>query len=486
MTIEALNRKARMLINGEWVGSSSGKTMNTYNPATGEIVAEVPEGTREDVHLAVKAAESVKESLTNMTLWERAELLYKIASALEDKKEKIAKVASLETGKPLYSEAIFEVGAAIQGFRNAAEQVKWIEGSTIPMEDPSKRTFNFYQPRGIYAVITPFNFPVNIPIEYIAPAIAAGNSVVWVPAPSTAYTGLKLAEVIQSVIPAGVLNVVTGQGKEVGDELVRHPLVNGIGFTGSTATGNVIAERGAGKAQLMELGGNGPTIVLEDADVDLAASSIFYGCFINAGQTCSSTERILIHESLQEKFVGKLKRKIENEIKLGNPLDEETTMGPVHNEAVASKMDLHIQDAVNKGATIAYGGVRKEGLESNLFYEPTILMNCPQNSLVNLEETFGPIAPLVTFKTKEEALELSRQGNYGLLASVFTESTKDAYFFAEKLKHGIVNINEHSNYWELHVPFGGSAGTKSGSGRIGGMQIIKAMSDLKTVIWKVK
>ncbi|NYE05740.1 succinate-semialdehyde dehydrogenase/glutarate-semialdehyde dehydrogenase [Bacillus niacini] len=486
MAIQTNTEVAKLLIGGQWVESTEGKYLETYNPATGEVVGKVPEGTIEDIHKAVAAAKQGQPALAALSLFERSALLNKIANALELRKEEIARVCSLEEGKPLYGEAIFEVGAAVQGFRNAAEQVKYLEGTTIPVEGKTKKAFNFYQPKGIYAVITPFNFPVNIPVEYIGPNIAAGNAIVWVPAPTTALTGLKLAEVIQSAgIPDGVLNVVTGKGEVIGDELVGHPDINGIGFTGSTPTGNIISRRGAGKHQVMELGGNGPTIVLEDADVAKAAESIFYGCFVNAGQTCSSTERILIHESLQDEFVEKLLAKVQAEIKLGDPLLAETTMGPLHNEGIASKMDAHVQDAIAKGAELVYGGKRASGYSTNLYYEPTILKNCSQDSLVNLEETFGPIAPIVTFKTKEEAIEIARQGNFGLLASVFTESSKNAFFFIENLKHGIVNINEHSNYWELHIPFGGGAGTKSGQGRIGGKQLIEAMSNLKTVIWEL-
>lgn len=482
--------RAKMLIGGKWVGSVQGNWMKTFNPATGDIVAEVPESSREDVQIAVEAATQAQPRLAAMTVWERAAMLQKIADRLEAHnkvhKEELPWILSQESGKPLHAEAVFEVAAAVKGFRNAAEQVKWLEGSTVPAEDRNKRVFTFYVPRGIYAVISPFNFPVNIPVEYIAPAIAAGNAIVWIPAPSTAYTGIKLAEIIQSAdLPDGVLNIVTGVGHVIGPELTGHPAVNGIGFTGSTLIGSIISKQGAGKAQLLELGGNGPTIVLEDANLATAVESVFYGCFINAGQTCSSTERILIHESLQDAFAKKLRAKVEAHIRLGDPLDPQTTMGPLHKEPIAEKMDKHVSDAIAKGARLVYGGRRAKGFKTTLFYEPTILENCPQNSLVNLEETFGPIAPLVPFRTNEEALSIARQGNYGLLASVFTTSARNAFYFAENLKVGVVNINEHSNYWEVHIPFGGACGTKSGLGRIGGKHAILAMSDIKTIVWDV-
>lgn len=474
---------AKIIVGGKKLDSISGKKMKTVNPFTNETLAEIPECDRQDVQVAVEAAKSARQKLSNMTVFERSQMLYNIADKIEENKEELAKTLSMEVGKVYHTEALGEVTAAIQGFRNAAEQVKWIEGSTIQMEDPKKRTFNFYQPKGTYAVITPFNFPVNIATEYIAPGLAAGNTIVLLPSPTTSYTTIRFVEIIhEASIPSGVVNVITGPGHIIGDELVSHPDINGIGFTGSTPTGKKIAERAAGKAQIMELGGNGPTIVLEDANIEKVAESIFYGCFVCAGQTCSAAERILVHESIQEELAQKLVERVKK-IRLGDPLDQKTTMGPLHAEHIAKKMDRHVEDAIHKGAKLIYGGKRVPGFNTKLLYEPTILINCSRDSLVNLEETFGPIAPMIPFKTHEEALEISMEGNFGLLASVYTNNPKYAFYFGEKLRTGIVNINDHSNYWEVHVPFGGASGTKSGNSRIGGLQMIKQMSDLKTIVW---
>lgn len=474
---------AKIIVDGKKLDSISGKKMKTVNPFTNETLAEIPECDRQDVQVAVEAAKSARQKLSNMTVFERSQMLYNIADKIEENKEELAKTLSMEVGKVYHTEALGEVTAAIQGFRNVAEQVKWIEGSTIQMEDPKKRTFNFYQPKGTYAVITPFNFPVNIATEYIAPGLAAGNTIVLLPSPTTSYTTIRFVEIIhEASIPSGVVNVITGPGHIIGDELVSHPDINGIGFTGSTPTGKKIAERAAGKAQIMELGGNGPTIVLEDANIEKVAESIFYGCFVCAGQTCSAAERILVHESIQEELAQKLVERVKK-IRLGDPLDQKTTMGPLHAEHIAKKMDRHVEDAIHKGAKLIYGGKRVPGFNTKLLYEPTILINCSRDSLVNLEETFGPIAPMIPFKTHEEALEISMDGNFGLLASVYTNNPKYAFYFGEKLRTGIVNINDHSNYWEVHVPFGGASGTKSGNSRIGGLQMIKQMSDLKTIVW---
>ena len=484
--MSAIYGRAKMLIGGRSVPAARNDVLRTVNPATGETVAEVPSATVEDVDAAVTAARKAQPALAAMTVWERAASLQAIADRLESSKDELARILSLESGKPLHGEAFGEVGAAVQGFRNAAELVKWLDGSVVATEDPHKRVFSFYVPRGVYAVITPYNFPVNIPVEYIAPAIATGNSVVWLPAPGTAYTGITLAEIIQSAgLPAGVVNILTGDGAIIGDALVGHPDINGIGFTGSTETGAAIAKRGWGKAQLMEFGGNGPTIVLEDADLDSAVDAVFAGCYINAGQTCTATERILIHADVQETFARRLHEKIRRTVQLGDPTDPRTTMGPLHKERIASTMDAHVADALQKGAELICGGRRAEGFATDLFYEPTILTGCTQDSRVNLEETFGPIAPFIPFETHEEALAIAAQGNFGLLASVFTGSSKHAFFFTERLRSGIVTINEHSNYWELQIPFGGAAGTKSGLGRIGGKHTLLAMSDVKTMIWDI-
>lgn len=482
----AIYGQAKMLIGGQAVASTGNAVIQTVNPATGAVVAEVPSATVEDVNAAVSAAQTAQPTLAAMTVWERAALLGEIADRLDERKEELAVVVSLESGKPLHREAVGEVGAAVQGFRNAAELVKWLDGSIVATEDPHKRVFSFYVPRGVYAVVTPFNFPVNIPVEYLAPAIATGNSVVWLPALGTSYSAIKLAEIMQSAgLPAGVLNVVTGDGSVIGDALIGHPGIAGIGFTGSTETGARIAKQGSGKAQLMEFGGNGPTIVLEDADVDCAIDAVFTSCFVNAGQTCTSAERILIHADLQETFAHRLRDKVQKTVRLGDPTDPQTTMGPLHKESIADKMDAHVADALQRGAKLLCGGRRAAGFATDLFYEPTILTGCTQDSRVNLEETFGPIAPFIPFTTHEEALAIAAQGNFGLLASVFTSSAKHAFHFTERLRSGIVTINEHSNYWELHIPFGGAAGTKSGLGRIGGKHTLLAMSDVKTMIWDI-
>lgn len=471
----------KMFIDGEWVDSVSGNYFESVNPATGQAIASIPEGVREDARMAIQSARQGFEQISRMSVWDRSKLLVSIAEVISRRREDLARVLTLEQGKPYYSEALDEIDGTAMAFADAAEQIKWLETSVIPVEDRNKRVLTIRQPKGVYAVITPWNFPFMVAAEYLAPGLAAGNAIVWVPAPTTSLCAIRLAECFEEAgVPVGVLNLVTGKGAVVGDEIVANPGTDAIGFTGSTATGHQIAVRGAGKPMLLELGGNGPTIVLKDADLDHAARMIASGCFYNAGQVCSATERILIHRDVHDEFVAKLVNHAK-EIIIGDPFDQRTTMGPLNNEPVTLKNDIHAKDCLDKGAKILIGGKRAANKTSDLFFEPTVIVGVTEECLYNKEETFGPVAPVMSFSTHEEAVEIAARNNWGLVSSVFTSNLKDSMYFAENLRAGIVNINDSSNYWESHVPFGGVAGKASGVGRIGGKYSINEMSDLKTI-----
>ena len=470
-------------INGQWIEAEKRATFRAFSPSDGGVIAMLAEGTRRDAQDAVAAARVAKDVLAGMTIWERAKLCQRIGDALENRRDELIEVLSADQGKPQHSdmEARGEVGAAISGFYHAAEQIKWLESSFIPVEDPNKRVYTYRRPRGVYAVVTPWNFPINIPVEYIAPGLAAGNAIVWVPAPSTSVCAVKLMECIaEADAPPGAVNLVTGEGAVVGDEIVAHPDVQGVGFTGSSATGAQIARRSAGKAQLLEMGGNGPTLVLQDADLDRAARAVAFGCFWNAGQVCTATEKILVHEAVQEEFVDRLVREA-SKVRLGPSDGANTTMGPLNNEATAKKMDEHLADGLARGAEVRFGGARAPELGSSLFYQPTVVDNVDRDSLLSRHETFGPVAPVIAYNDLDEELAAIKASGYGLGASIFTQRIDKAIRLAERMDSGLVNINEHSGYWEPHIPFGGAAGTCSGIGRLGGRHGIMAMSDLRTV-----
>lgn len=476
-TLENLN----MYVGGKWVESEGGRVFEASNPATGQVIATLPEGTRGDAGAAVAAAREAQQKIAGMSTWERSRLCLAIADVMEARKESLARTLTQDQGKPYHSEAHFEVSKAIEGFRNAAEHVKWLEGETIPVEDPNKRVFSFRQPRGVYAVVTPWNFPINIPVEYLAPGLVAGNTIVWVPAPSTSVCAVRLVECLEEAgVPPGVINLVTGFGPVVGDAIVSHPDTDAVGFTGSAETGLTIARRAAGKPLLLEMGGNGPVVVLDDADLEAAARATADGCFVNAGQVCSSSERVLVSERIYDDFAERM-TKAGKAVRLGDPFLAETTMGPLNNPEVAAKVRRHVGDGVERGASVVLGGRVRDDLGSTLFYEPTVLTDVSLDSLLNLEETFGPVVPLVRVRDDHEILEIVNRNTLGLSSSVFTRDLKRAFYFADGIRTGIVNINDTSNYWELHIPFGGMSGKKSGIGRLGGKHTLMEMTDLKTV-----
>lgn len=475
-----------LFVAGQWSASAAEEVFATANPATGVELAQLVSGTPDDVDLAVTAARQAWEMARRTTPRERSQLCRRIAEVLGKHRDDLASVITAEQGKPLHAEAYAEVDTAIEGFTEAAELVKHQEGSVIPLADPHKRAISFRQPRGVYAMVTPWNFPVNIPTEYLAPGIAAGNAIVWIPAPTTALCAVHLIECLREAgVPDGLVNLVTGEGAVVGDAAVAHPGTDAVGFTGSVATGRAIAERAAGKPQLLELGGNGPTIVLADADLERAAGAIAQGSFFCAGQTCAATELVLCEEPAADRLAELVTGHAEA-VRTGDPTSPDTTMGPLNNEPVAAKNDRHVADAIDRGARVLAGGRRAPDLGSPLFFAPTVVADVPPEALFAREESFGPVAPIVPVRDEAHALAIADQSAYGLVASVWTGDLARATRLAESLHAGIVNVNEHSAYWEVHVPFGGASGTSSGVGRLGGRHTLEAMSDVKTITYDLR
>jgi succinate-semialdehyde dehydrogenase/glutarate-semialdehyde dehydrogenase len=288
--------------------------------------------------------------------------------------------------------------------------------------------------------------------------------------------------IVDADLPPGVFNLVTGPGPVVGDEIARNPGTDGVAFIGSTATGRLVAQAAAGKATLLEMGGNGPLVVMDDADLDAAVEATLTACYLCAGQSCTAGERILVHRAVQDEFVELLARGVTERILLGDPFDDASTMGPVNNEPVASKMDEHVGDAVERGATVVSGGARAAGFATDLYWQPTVLTDVPVDARIAVEETFGPVAPVVAIESLAEAISLTNASPYGLLSAIFTADLGAGLEFADNVRTGWVNINESTNYWEAHLPFGGRSGTDSGIGRVGGSHVMQSFTELQTVV----
>jgi acyl-CoA reductase-like NAD-dependent aldehyde dehydrogenase len=473
----------RMFVGGDWRAALDGAEDRASSPATGEDLGAVARGDREDARQAIAAAVNAFPGWASETAFARAAALHRVADACERRREELARALTLDQGKPLHAEAYDEVDELVVMWRAAAEDGVRLEGSIPPSSTPGARVLLMRRPLGAVAVVTPWNWPYTMPAEIVAPALAAGNTVVWTPAPSTAVCSGLLAEcVAEADLPPGAFNFVLGPGPVVGDELVANPGTAAVGFIGSTATGRKIAERAAGKTLLLEMGGNGPLVVLDGADVDAAAAAAVSACFLCAGQSCTAGERLLVDERVRDEFVERLAGRVADEVRLGDPFAAETTMGPLNNEPVAAKMDAHVQDAVERGARVVAGGARDGGFPTRLYWPATILDGVSPDAEAAREETFGPIAPIVHVGSLEQAIELTNASPYGLLAAIFTGDVMQGLRFADQVHTGLVNINETTNYWENHLPFGGRAGTASGTGRVGGRHALERLTELQTIV----
>jgi acyl-CoA reductase-like NAD-dependent aldehyde dehydrogenase len=472
-----------MFVDGAWVASASGETFTAESPATGKVIGEVPQGDREDARRAIAAANRAAEGWASLTAFERAAKMHAVADVIEGRRDALARTLTLDQGKPLRAEAYGEVEELVDYWRTAAEDAKRLGGLLPNSFSPGKRIMLLRRPRGVVGVITPWNWPYTMPAELIAPALASGNTVVWTPATTTAVCAVALAECVAAAdLPPGVFNLVTGPGSVVGNEIAANPGTHAVAFIGSTETGRKVAAAGAGKSLLLEMGGNGPVVVLEDADVDAAAEAAVTACYLCAGQSCTAGERLLVHRDVAGSFVERLARLVAERVVLGDPFADATTMGPLNNEGVAEKMDEHVADALERGASLVGGGARAGGFPTDLYWQPTILADVPADALVATEETFGPVAPVVAIDSLEHAIELANASPYGLLAAIFTADLAKGLRFADRVRTGWVNVNESSNYWESHLPFGGRSGTASGIGRVGGAFSMESFTELQTVV----
>jgi len=472
-----------MYLAGEWSTGESEARMVATSPATGEQIGTVPEGTRADVERAIAAATESWSGWAKLSAFERAAAMARIAEIIEERRDDLAETLTLDQGKPLVAEAYDEVDELVAYFEMASADVTRLEGAMPPSVDADKRVMLYRVPRGVVGVISPWNWPYTMPGELIAPALACGNAVVWAPAPSTSVCAVKLGEcIVDAGLPPGLFNMITGPGPVVGDEVAANPGTQAVGFIGSVETGQKVASRAAGKTLLLEMGGNGPMVILDDADVEAAAEESLTSAFLGAGQSCTAGERFLVHERVYDAYLAGLGSAIERGIKLGDPFDPITTLGPLNNEPTADKMDRHISDALEGGAELVSGGARAEGFPTDLYYRPTVLGKVTSEMRVSREETFGPLIPATVISDEEEAIRAVNSSPYGLLSAVFTRDLARGLRFAEAVRAGWVNINASSNHWESHLPFGGRAGSRSGVGRVGGRYAMETFTELKTVI----
>ncbi|WP_342505726.1 NAD-dependent succinate-semialdehyde dehydrogenase [Sporosarcina sp. FSL K6-2383] len=463
-----------MIINGEEVGHEL-PVIEVSNPATEQVFATVPRGSSQEATLAVDAAYMAFEEWSSLSAYERSELIRNWYDLIKQKTEDLATTMTQEQGKPL-SEARGEINYA-NGFMGwYAEEGKRIYGEIIPATQRNKRLFVHKQPVGVAAVITPWNFPAAMITRKVGPALAAGCTVVIKPAGQTPLTAIKLVQLAkQAGIPDGVVNIVTGDSKKIGEAWLQDKRVRKLTFTGSTEVGKTLMQGAAEtmKKVSLELGGHAPAIVMEDCDMDKAVAGVLAAKFRNAGQTCVCINRVYVHESIAKQFTDKLVEAAKL-LKVGNGLDEGVDIGPLINASAVEKVQQHVDDGRSKGAAVKLGGAQKSGL----FFEPTIMTNITDDMICMQEETFGPVLPISTFSTEEEAIQRANDSIYGLAAYVFTENITRGIRITEKLEYGIIGLNDGLPSTP-QAPFGGFK--QSGLGREGGHQGIEEYVEVKYV-----
>ncbi|WP_296891064.1 lactaldehyde dehydrogenase [uncultured Methanobrevibacter sp.] len=463
-----------MLINGEHVSDMDSE--DVINPFNGEVIDSVPISHLNNVDKAILAANNAKKSLQEMSAFKISNKLYNVCEKLKEKKDEFAELLAMEVGKPI-NESYVELGRSIETLKLAAEEAKRIYGESVPLDAGlnGKGFFAFTQrlPLGVVAAITPFNYPLNLTIHKIAPAIACKNTVIIKPPTEAPLTVMKFAELVDEEFPAGVINVITGYGSEVGDALVASDKIDKISFTGSVMTGLMISQRAGMKKVTLELGGNDPLVVLDDADVGAAVKGVINGAYLNAGQVCMGVKRIIVQGGIYEEFKAKLVKET-SKIKMGNPLDKSTQLGTLISEKAAVHVEESVNNAVKDGAEILIGGKR-----DGAFYEATVVDKVTQDMDLVANETFGPIAPLLKVKTVDEAIQIANATEYGLQAGVFTENYRNALKCANEIEAGTVFVNKQSTFRTDNMPFGGFK--NSGCGKEGIKYAVEEMTKTKLI-----
>jgi len=464
-----------MFINGELVNKD--EKIDVLNPTDNSIIDTVPHGERGDAKKAIYAANDAKKIMKDMSSREISNILYDIYNDLYKCQDEFAVIITRETGKPI-RDAKFEMERSLDTLLLSAEESKRLYGETIPIDagigGSNVLGFTIREPMGILGAITPFNYPVNLAMHKIAPAIAAKNTVVLKPSRKAPLAALKLVELMAPYLPDGALNVLTGDSNVVGDEIVTNKLVNKISFTGSVATGLSIAQKAGVKSLTLELGGNDPLVVLDDANIDDAVSAAVKGSYVFAGQVCIAVKRIIVQMSVADEFIDKLVSETKK-LNMGDPFNPKTDVGPLINEDAALKVESRVNTALAEGAELLCGGIR-----NGAFYEPTVLDRVSSNQELVCNETFGPVSPIIRVGSVDEAFKMANNTQYGLQASVFTENIENAKKAVKFIDAGTVLINKQSTFRTDNMPFGGFK--MSGVGKEGVKYAVEDMTLSKLVI----
>jgi len=482
---------AKMLIGGELVDSVSGETYDVKNPATGELVDKVPKGTVKDVEQAIGAAENAFKEWSDTTPEDRGKMLLNACELIKQKSSDIAQLLTKEQGKTLF-EAGLEIHHLVHGLEFYAGLASKVRGSHVPLPQKGAYGMVVRQPIGVCGGIVPWNFPLTLMGTKLGPALAAGNTIIIKPASTTPLATLLVIEQIQKApygegkqqktLPKGAVNVVTGPGATVGEEILRNPRIRRIAFTGSTPVGKHVMEVAGReiKRVTLELGGSDPMIVMDDANLDLAVKMADIGRFFNCGQMCLGVKRLFLQESIAESFVGNLAEILKKKT-CGNGMSKEARMGPIHLDSQRREIEEQVEDAKARGAKVVFGAERPQGgdLDKGFFYLPTLLTNVADDARVTVEETFGPVLPVFTFKTLDEAIEKANSSVFGLGSSIWTRNLINANKAVDKLQAGNVWVNSlHYGYDEL--PFGGVKA--SGVGREHGPEALDYYLEPKGVV----
>ena len=481
---------SQMLIDGKWVDAESLATSTVLNPANQEVLATLPRGGREDARAAIDAASEALRRAETMSAFERYKILLKAANLLELNAHEMATTITKNVGKPI-TDSEAETARGVLTLTFAAEEAKRLYGQTIPLDtspfppgNMNRLGFTIREPIGVVGAISPFNFPLNLLLHKVAPALAAGNTVVVKPPTDGPLPTLLVAKIFEEAgLPRGMLNVVLGSGGEVGDEIVTNEKVNAISFTGDTETGRMIAERAArtNKKLLLELGGHNPLIILDDTKVVNAVNSALMGTFSYAGQVCTATRRIILSERVKERFLTQFEQAV-GTLKVGDPMDRTTSVGPVINVRALEKIDGLVHDASDKGAKVRIGGSRMNygELAQGNYYSPTILDGVVGGMEISQKEIFGPVSAIMEASSDEEAIELANNTIYGLQASIYTSDLARGLRMAKRVKAGAVMINDRTNLRWDNAPFGGIK--RSGMGREGVSLAIAELTEVKFVV----